>query len=222
MGIRGYRLQFDVPGSGGEPLIIEHTDPIPENWAVKGAYYKNLLLATVSTPELTTGPVSITSNLGAITPSVGEELVVLGNGTPAGFLMPLHLDVKDTDLAARVAALIADPALADKVGLQLVFFQGTEPYIVFDGTLKDMLTFSEGSGVAEMLYGSSLTDLDIPISGLPRGDGVLLVAFGNLDDFAPQASLGIDLLAPTPEPATLSLLAIGVFIFVVQRRKRRA
>jgi probable HAF family extracellular repeat protein len=219
MGITGYRIQFDLPDSGAEPLIIERTDPLPQDWDVAGAYHKNLLLATVNTPELTTGPVSIAASLGTITPSVGDEMVILGNSEPAGFLMPLHIGEKDTDLGLRIASLISDATLTDRVGLQLVLFKGAEPYSIFDGTLKDLFVFSEGLGTAEMPYGALLTDVDIPLDPLLQGDGVLLVAFGNLDDLAPQASLGIDLLAPTPEPATLAMLVLGG-VLVASRRFR--
>jgi len=219
-GVYRYRIQFDVPETGSDPLIIERIDPLPQDWDITGAFYKNLLLATVSTPELITGPVTIAAGLGSITPSVGDELVVLGNTEPAGFLMPLHIGENDTDLALRIAALVADPALADMIGLQMIFFKDEQPYIVSDCALNDLFTFSEGLGTAEMPYGALLSDLDFSIIDLPRGEGVLLVAFGNLDDLAPQASLGIDLLAPTPEPTTLAMLTLGVLL-VAGRRFRR-
>jgi len=191
-GIRGYRLCFDLPGVDCPPLVIDHRDPFPDAREVSAGFYKSLLLATVNTPGLVSGSVVVSDNFGTLTPTIGDKVVVLNNSVPSGFLMPLTMGSTITHLTIRAASLVSEPTLADKAALQIVFLHEDKFHNVLECRLDDMFRFTQDSGIPEMPYSSILADSVIDVATLPRGGGVLLIAFGNLETSDLHASVVIN------------------------------
>jgi len=189
-GIRGYRLQFDLPKTPCLPLIIEHRDPLPERTA--GAFYKTLLVASAQTPELVSGSIEILESLGMFSPSVGDKFIVLNNSASSGFLIPLTINATNTNLTIRAGSLVSNPGLADKAGMQIVFLYEKQFYPILDADLDNMFSYFRDSGIPEMPYASALRDFAIDITSLPRGDGIFLIALGNMEESDLQASLIVD------------------------------
>jgi len=192
-GVRHYRLEFDIADREAPPLIIERWDPASQ---VSSAIYKQLLLAAAGTPELVTGGVEIRETIGVLSPPSNDKFVILSNTQPSGFLLPLTIESAHENLILGAGAIVSDPCLAHEALLEIVFIQKDKAYPVWKANLSDMFVCNRDSGIPEKPYGSVLTQINIDISTLPRGDGTFFVGFGDPQSSDLLASLVIDLLAP--------------------------
>ena len=214
MGVPYYKLEFSTPNQWSIPLIVERRDP-----AGNGSSSQSLLYGTIGTPELIDGDVQLVDAIGPYAAETEEKLVIFTNATPSGFTMPVSLVDDDENLQVIIASLVSGQENLEKIGVQIGYTTGDEFHSLFDDTLANLFAYEATSGLANMPYASQFVELDLDISGLPRGDQILLFAFGNLDVSGLESTLVMDSFSVVPEPATLSLLAMGG-LTVIRRRKK--
>jgi hypothetical protein len=190
-GITHYRLQFDLVGVDCPPLVFEQWDPTPQTDDA-GAYYKDLLLVTVNTPELVTGSVEVLDSIGTFSPKTGNKLVKVSNSEMSGFLLPMKVSGDTTGLNLYMGAMVSDTTLTNKAAIQIVFIQDEQLYDIADVNLCNIFTFDANSGVVETPYAAHISPISFGLKNIPRGEGTFLIAFGNLEESDLRASLIID------------------------------
>jgi len=204
MGVPYYKLEFSTPGVASVPLVIERRDPAGDPGNPKA-----LLYGTVGTPELIEGNVQLVESIGPYSAQTEEKLVTFSNAATSGFTMPVSLVDGDDSLQVKIASLVSGQTNLDKVGVQIGYTTGDEFYSLFDDTLANLFTYEANSGLTNMPYASQFADLNLDITSLPRGDLMLLFAFGDLDASGLESTLVMDSFTVAPEPATLALVALG-------------
>jgi formylglycine-generating enzyme required for sulfatase activity len=197
-GITHYRLQFDLVGVDCPPLVFEQWDPTPQTDDV-GAYYKDLLLVTVNTPELVKGSVEVLDSIGTFSPTIGNKLVKVSNSEMSGFLLPMRVSGDTTALNLYIGAMVSDTTLTDKAAIQIIFIQGEQLYDIADVNLCDIFTFDANSGLVETPYAAHISPISFGLKHIPRGEGTFLIAFGNLEESELRASLIIDSISLTSD-----------------------
>ena len=219
-GITDYRVSFGIDGVWDEPLVYEFHDPAPE----LGSRYKNFLTATVNTPELTLGNVSVEDRWGNFVSEVGDNVVVLQNTETSGFMMPLTMTETDAEIMLSIGATISDVALVQDSHLQISFVwqeNGKEEVVdLLDAGLSDLFSFDHQSGIEAMSLASEWTTLTFDATTLPNTEGLLIFGFGDTVQTDIQAAIvidAIDLTSTVPEPSCITLLGMCSVILLIRR-----
>jgi hypothetical protein len=192
-----YRIEFTVTDRPSVTMIVEQSGSGPD---VAGPVYKQLLMATAQTAELTAGKVSLVASLGNTAGTLGHSLIVLANNPVSGLLMPVAISDSCQTVKATVAAVCSDRALIGEGIVALAFLNADGLIPVWSGTLADMFGFGPGSGVADMPNVSKMTTFELDARALPRGEGAFIVAFGSPEGSKLKAALLVDYFAPGGAP----------------------
>lgn len=231
--ILGYRVDITCPSIPEFGVYSfgskDYTSP-PEGTALRysvaamstvatPASFRAELLAAASSDYLKAGSVSLRDALGGSVPDDEGQFVLVDGSEVSGLLMPVIIPEGPKEFLVSYDLFAShNPSPGDPIEIQVGLIQGNS-IIWFEnidalGAVFLPLVQSEEGYCVHTGFESQSFD----ISGLTPGSALLCIAV-DASDAPLQCAIGISDVALTPEPATLSLLALGGLAALLWKRR---